>query len=189
MAARRGAEVLLDNIAFAGDAEFGLIGLNNVPSANTLALAIGAVGSALFAQKTPDEMLADLFLMESTPLDNTNEVEYATKLLMPPSQFRLASRTRVSIASDTTVMKYFKEEAQWIEEVEPWWKLKGAGAGGLDRMVSYRPALDTIRLEIPEEFNTLPPEPRNFEFVINAIMAIGGVIAPYPLAVTYGDGL
>lgn len=189
MAARRGAEVLLDNIAFAGDAEFGLLGLNNVPSANTYAVPVGGLGSATWAQKTPDEMLADLFAMVSTPLDNTSEVEYATKLLLPPTQYRLASRTRVSLASDTTVLQYFKEEADPKVEVAKWWKLKQAGAGSLDRMISYRPQLDTIRLEIPEEFNTLPPEPRNFEFLINAIMAIGGVICPYPLSVTYGDGI
>lgn len=190
MACRRAAEVNLDNIAFGGDSEFGLIGLNNIPGANTYTVPNGAVGaSQLWTTKTADEILADLFAMEGTPLTNTNEVEFATRLLLPPAQFRLASRLRVSTASDTTVMEYFREQAQWITDIQPWWKLTGAGAAGKNRMISYRPALDTIRLEIPEEFNTLPPEPRNFEFVINAIMAIGGVICPYPMSVTYGDGI
>jgi hypothetical protein len=63
MACRRGAEVNLDNIAFAGDAETGLIGLNNIPNANNYAVPLGQSGSSTFASKTPDEMLADLFAM------------------------------------------------------------------------------------------------------------------------------
>jgi hypothetical protein len=183
-ACRRAAEVNLDQIAFGGDAEFGIIGLNNIPNSNTYVSTTGVWSAA-----TADNVLSDLFAMEGTPLNNTNEVEFATRLLLPPAQYRLASRMRVSTVSDTTVLEFFRTQAQWIDDIQPWWRLKGAGAAGKDRALSYRPSLDTIRLEIPEEFNTLPPEPRNFEFVVNAIMAIGGVICPYPMSVTYLDGI
>jgi len=189
MACRRAHEVNLDNIAFAGDVAFGLIGLNNIPSANTYAVPAGAAGSTLWANKTPDEMLADLFAMESTPLSNSSEVEYATRLLLPPAKYRMAAYTRVSIASDTSVLDYFLKQSRYIKDVRGWWKLTGAGSGGLDRMLSYRPDSDTISLEIPEEFTTLPPEPRNLEVVVNTTMAIGGVICEFPLSVTYGDGI
>lgn len=194
MAARRGAEVNLDNIAFGGDAETGLIGLNNIPNVNTYVVPNGADGFQTWNDgaghaKTSDEVLADLFAMDSTPLTLTNEVEFATVLLLPPKKYRIAKELRLGAPNDTSVMEYFLKESQTIKRVEPWWKLTGAGAGGVDRMISYRPALDTIRLEIPDEFRTMPPEPRNFEFVVNALMAIGGVICPYPMSVTYGDGL
>lgn len=198
MACRRGAEVNLDNIGLTGDSELGLIGLNNIPSANAYAPPNGASnGSSAWGGKTADEMLADMFAMEDTPIQNTNQVEYATRLLMPVDKYNLASNTRVSVASDTTVLEFFLKNSQWIKEVIPWFRLAGIGAGatvtngvlggGLDRMISYRPDPDTITLEITEEFNTLPPEVRNFAFVVNAIMGIGGVIAPYPLSVTYAD--
>jgi hypothetical protein len=189
MATRRGQEVTLDNVAFSGDSQYGMIGLNNIPGANSYSVPNGASGSALWANKSPDEMLADLFAMESTPLSNTNEVESATVLLLPPAKYRAAQFTRVSIASDTTVLDFFLKTAKTIKKVAPWWKLTGAGAGSLDRMISYRPDLQTIRLEIPQEMLTLPPEARNFEFIINTVMSVGGVICPFPLSVTYGDGI
>lgn len=201
MACRRGAEVNLDNVGLLGDSELGLIGLNNIPSANAYAVPNGQTsGSSAWAGKSADEMLADLFAMEDTPIQNTNQVEYATRLLLPPDKYNLASNTRVSVASDTTVLEFFLKNAQWIKEVIPWFRLVGIGAGatatggpggtfggGLDRMISYRPDGDTITLEITEEFNTLPPEVRNYSFVVNALMGVGGCICPYPMSVTYGD--
>lgn len=189
-ASREGAETTLDNVAFGGDAALGIIGLNTIPGANTVALPNGAAGSPLWVNKTADEMLADLFLADTTALTNSNEVESPTRLIMPPVKFRLASQTRVSIASDTTVMEFFQKQARCIKEVMPWWKLENAGSGGaIDRMISYRPDKSKIRLAIPEEYNTLPPEARNFAFIINAMMTIGGVICPRPVSVTYLDGL
>lgn len=199
MACRRGAETNLENIGLVGDAELGLIGLNNIPSANAYAPPNGlSSGSSAWTGKTPDEMLADMYAMETTPVQNTNQIETATRLLMPVDKYNLAATTRVSIASDTTVLEQFMKTAQWIKEVNPWARLAGIGAGatsdgkggltgGLDRMISYRPDSDTITLEITEEFNTLPPEVRNFAFVVNALMGIGGVICPFPLSVTYAD--
>lgn len=200
MANRRAAEVNLENIGLQGDTELGLIGLNNIPSANAYAPPNGVnSGTSAWGGKTPDEMLADLFAMETTPINNTNQVEFATVLLMPTDKYNLAANTRVSIASDTTVLEQFLRTSQWIKTVIPWSRLAGIGAGatlntstgqlagGLDRMISYRPDADTITLEITEEYNTLPPEVRNYSFVVNALMGIGGVICEFPLSVTYAD--
>lgn len=189
-AARRGWETLLDDIAFAGDAQENIIGMMNIPGANVYTVPNGGSGTP-FTTKTPTQILTDLFQMERTPVNLTQGVEYADTLIMPENQHGYISVTPVSssLNTNTTILQFFLMNSRFIKDVQPWWRLTGAGSGSTDRMMSYRRSQDAIRLEIPAELEFIPPQPRNLEFVIDSIASCGGVIAPYPMAVTYGDGI
>jgi hypothetical protein len=196
-AARRGWEIVLDDIVFSGDSQLGSIGINNIPSANTYTVPAGASTGTTFGNgsgtgagnKTPDEILQDLFKMEETPLNNTLEVESADTLCMPLSQFYLVRRKPRSGTSDTTILQFFLANARSIKQVIGWYRLAGAGSGATDRMLSYRRDEGAIWIEIPEEFTVLPPETKNLEIINNCVASTAGVICPYPLSVTYGDGI
>jgi hypothetical protein len=189
-AARRGWETLLDDIAFSGDSAENVIGMMNIPGANTYTVPNGGSGTA-FSTKTAIQILTDLFQMERTPVNNTSGVEYADTLILPENQFGYISVTPVSstVNTNTTILQYFLQNSRFIKTVEPWWRLAGAGSGATDRMMSYRKSMDALRLEIPAELEFIPPQARNLEFVIDSIASCGGVICPYPMSVTYGDGI
>jgi hypothetical protein len=76
-----------------------------------------------------------------------------------------------------------------VKTVIPWYRCKGAGEGGTNRMVAYKRNPDKLTLEIPMEFTQQPPQLRNLAVDIPCEGEIGGVICPFPLSVTYGDGI
>jgi hypothetical protein len=186
--ARYAMEYLVENIAANGDAENGLYGLLNQPNAQVYTVPNGAGGTATFATKTAEEMLADLFGMEEQATSTTNGLEPPDTLIMPKAQLSLLRRTMVPDTMGVSVLNHFLATSDSIKNVESWEKCKAAGSGGTDRMVAYRRDPNKLQLIIPQEFESLPPEPRNLEFVINNHGRIGGVHAYFPLSIVYGDG-
>ncbi|HEX5034649.1 MAG TPA: DUF2184 domain-containing protein [bacterium] len=187
-AAKRGMMQTENRIAFFGDAEYGLPGfLNNpnIPSASVL--NDGAGPSTTFASKDADKILRDMNACLWGPFNNTNGVEMANTLLLPPAQWALIRTKRVPDLN-TTVYKHFIETnpgvvLDWCNE------LKGAGPLGVDVMVAYERSPDKLTLEIPTDFEQLPVEPTGIEFVVNCIETIGGVIIYYPLSVNISEGI
>jgi hypothetical protein len=133
-------------------------------------------------------MLADLFGMEEQATSTTNGLEPPDTLIMPKAQLSLLRRTMVPDTMGVSVLNHFLATSDSIKNVESWEKCKAAGSGGTDRMVAYRRDPNKLQLIIPQEFESLPPEPRNLEFVINNHGRIGGVHAYFPLSIVYGDG-
>lgn len=188
--ARKAIMQLEDQIGSFGDADSGLQGLFTNPNTPELVLAAdGAGASKAFADKTPDQILRDLNLMANTPVENTNGVETVDTLLLPVDQYTFIASTPRSANSDTTILEYFLTKNPFIQNVDHYYKLAGAGAAGADRMFAYRRDPDVMTLEIPQDFEQFPPQEEGMEFNIYCHERFGGIIIYYPLATIYADGI
>lgn len=179
-----------DEFGANGDARSGLPGL--FTNANTTEYTLPADGtgsSKLFSTKTPAQILRDLNGMVNAPVDLTNGVETVDTLLLPIAQYTLISSTARSDNSDTTILQFFMKNNPFIQNVDHYHKLKGAGAAGADRMFAYRRDPDVLTLEIPQDFEQFPPQEEGMEFVVYCHERFGGVIIYYPLATIFADGL
>lgn len=183
-AARKAHEQKVDEIAALGDAATGMTGfLNNanIPQQSNLAAANWSALSA-------DQILADMNQTVQKMFDDTNAVETPDTILLPPDQYALISALRVG-DTQTTVLRFFLQTNPWIRNVDHWYKLKGAGAGATDRMVTYRRDASKLELRIPLEFETLPVQELGFRFEVPTHSRIGGVTVYKPLSALYTDGI
>lgn len=192
-AARKAVMQSEDQIGSFGDTATGLPGLFNNPNTPEYTIpADGAGGggsSKKFVDKTPDQIIRDLNGFVNSPLDLTNGVESVDTILFPISIFTYLRTTARSINSDTTIMEFFLKNNSFIKNVDHYYKLKGAGATGTDKMFAYMRNPDTLSLEIPQDFEQFPPQEEGMEFVIYCHERFGGVIIYYPLATVFADGI
>jgi hypothetical protein len=188
-AARRAIEEKHSSVALSGDTTFNLLGLNNQPNATVYSVPNGAGGTAPFSAKTADEILADMFGIGEAVMSATKNTHIPNTLLMPQAQYNLITRKRLGTTDGRTVLEQFLATNRYITTVEPWDDLKSAGTSSTDRMVCYEKNPDVLALIIPNDFQQLPPQTRNYEVVVNCLAETGGVVAYYPLALAYGDGI
>jgi hypothetical protein len=190
MAARRGIDEGLNAVALQGAAEFGIRGLFNQPNAQTFTVpADGTGSSALWATKTVDQILRDMFGVCDQIPQNTAEVEKPRRLLMPYSRYRLINRLRMGTGDGVlTVLKFFETQRPDIQ-VRGALFLDTAGAGATARMVAYDPNPINLEWIVAVPFETFPPVLQGMEYVTECHARAGGVIARYPLSICYGDGI
>ena len=55
--------------------------------------------------------------------------------------------------------------------------------------MSYKKDPEVLTLEIPQEYEEMPPQAKNLQFHVPVHARIGGVIVYYPIAMAYMDGL
>ena len=127
-------------------------------------------------------MLKDMYKMVTDTRDLTNGVEEPNRLVMSDRNYSRIMQTRVSQYTEKKVLPEFLENCRVPGmQVIPWFKLHGASAGS-DKMISFRYDQDVAKLIIPQEFEMLPPQPRNLSFVINTHARCGGIQMVYPKA-------
>lgn len=188
-AARRATEVVIDRVLALGDSATGLTGLLNVPNALSYTVPADGTGpSALWSTKTPTLIIRDMVGICEHIVTQTSEIEAPNMLLMPRAQFTRIRTTRFDSNSDKTILDWFKTQYPGVA-VEPWYRMTGAGAGGLDRMMAYSMSPDHMQGAVPQEFEQLPVQERNLEFIVPCHARVGGVQCYYPLSVAYGDGI
>jgi hypothetical protein len=191
ISARQAWEKLVDDLAALGDTDVGLYGLLNQPNAQLYVVPDGAgVGAdSTWETKTFDEMLDDLFGMEDQSISVTKGIESPDTLLLPNAKLNILKRTRSGVGDNASVLQTFLDSSASIKNIESWERCVAAGSGGTDRMVAYRRDPTRLQLIIPQEFEMLPPQERNLEFVVPCHGRVGGVVAYRPLGIIYGDGI
>ncbi len=188
-AARFGFELAVDVVAAFGNSE-GLLGLLTLPNANIYTVPADGTGpSSHLLTKTPDQIIRDLNGVSNKSVGLTNGIEMPDTLALPIDQYNYIASTPRSANSDTTILKFFLGANPFVKTVIPWYRCKGAGSGGTDRMLAYKRSPDKMTLEIPMEFTQQPPQLRNLAVDVPCEGEVGGVICPYPMSVTYGDGI
>lgn len=187
-AARRGVEFQIDRILAKGSTSAGLKGLLNQANALSFTVPNGVGGTQDWANKTPQEILADMIGIIEFVVNSTEEVEMPDTLILPRAQYTIARTTRFSNSSDRTILEWFKALYPAVE-VSTWRQCIDAGVGSTDRMVAYVRSPDYVVGLIPQEFEQLPVQEENYGFKINCHARIGGVICYYPLSMCYGDGI
>lgn len=188
--AREAHRRLEDQIAWEGDANHNLGGL--LSNTNTLEYTVpndGTGPSKLWSTKTADLIIRDMMELANYPFTQTFGIETTDTILLPPGKYSKAALTKVGNDADLTVLKWFLnnhptcKNADWINA------LTGYGAGGTDRFLAYRRDPMKLEQEIPQDFEQLPPQERNYEYIINCHARYAGVVIYKPLSIAWGDGI
>jgi len=181
-----------DQMVYIGSSDVGATGLINDAGITSGTVATGAGGSTLWANKTPDEILADV----NTLLTNTWLASaYAVcpgSLLVPPAQFSLLCSQKVSSAGNVSVLKFLQENSIALSingkqlDIQPVKWLTGAGAGGLNRMVAYTNDEGRVRFPmVPVRRETAYYQ--GIRFTAPYLYAFGQIEFVYPETVQYAD--
>jgi len=189
LAARRGIDLKLNNIAWYGDAANGIVGfLGNANIANVVIPADGTGSSKLFSTKTPDQIIRDMNSLINEVNVNTNGVEMPDTVLLAPAVYDILESTPKSQYSDRTILEFLRgahpEITRWMKVGE----LTGAGTGATDMIVAgvFRP--EYVRMESPVRFDQRPVQYRNLEYVVPCVARTLGVTVNVPVcfASAYG---
>lgn len=194
-AVREGFEQRIEEVGAIGIAETGVKGLLNNANVPVISAAPpAATGSTAWdgGDKTPDEILADLFSMEDAIDANTKGVHNADTLLLPRTRLRYIAKTPISTQNGAdrreTILKVFLDQSRSIRNVEDWRYCDTVNAGG-PRAVMYRRDPTHVHLEISLEQQEQPPQAKNLAMEIISVGRIGGVAFEYPLSAVYMNGV
>ncbi|KKZ89058.1 DUF2184 domain-containing protein [Rhizobium phaseoli] len=196
-AARKVAEQMLWNIGMTGTTEKNWTGLINDPNVTaTTATADGTGSSALWANKTPDQILRDINAALTGIFTGTNEVEMADTVLFPSARYLSISTLARSSTSDRTILSYLQENNVYTAETGRPLTIRGlrnlatAGGGGTARMIAYRRDPEVLRFHLPMPHQFLPPfQKSSMTWEVAGIMRTGGTEIRLPKAVAYVDGI
>jgi hypothetical protein len=194
-AAKRAAEELVERVVFSGDSRKGFLGLVNQTSVPQVAVANGSSGSPLWANKTPSEILADVNNAIVGAWSSTAQVELHDTVLLPVAQYGLIASTPRSTTSDTTIITYREANQIYTAStgqpltIRTLRQLTGSGAGGTNRMVTYRRDPQVLKFHMPVPHQFFPPQQRMLEFIIPGMMRLGGLDVRLPKGMSYNDGI
>jgi hypothetical protein len=156
----------IDEMVYYGDTPggfYGLVNSNNrtTPDAitNVANVANGGLGSPLWSQKTPDEILQDFNEVLTSAWAATGWAILPDTILLPPADFGYIATQKVSNAGNVSILNYVLENnitarqgGATIDIKAVKWCLGtgiggtvGTGAAGHDRMVVYTKDKDRVR--------------------------------------------
>ena len=194
-AARRAAEELVERVVISGDSRKGFLGLVNQTSVPQVAVVNGSGGSPLWANKLPAEILTDVNNALVGAWAATQQLELHDTVLLPMAQYGLIAGTPRSANSDTTIMSYLQANNIYTSTtgqpltIRTLRQLAGAGAGGTNRMITYRRDPQVLKFHMPMPHRFFPPQQRIFEYVIPGMMRLGGLDVRLPRGLSYNDGI
>lgn len=182
-------EEALDNIILNGLPNSNLHGILSHPNVPVAAVPVGGGAVTEWSGKTPTEILKDLNDMVSGIITLTKGVESADVIAMPLPQYEIINTTRMADGTDTTILEFFLRNNSWINRVEPWYKLAGAGTAGVDVMFAYRDDATVLQIVISQEFESFQPQQNNMAFKIPTHARTGGMRIRYPLSISIKEGI
>jgi hypothetical protein len=197
MSARRAVDTGMDEILALGTLDGvavpGLLGLLNQSNTSDFTPVTKSGGGLTWANATGDEMAADVFglvagIMGAMKMSG-GPVFQSFRVVLPIEQYLLAAQKRMGDGSDTTVLSFIKQNSPFVESIHGWHRCNNAAGASTDRMCAFPPSSEVLGAVVPLEFMTLPPQQVNFCYKVLARAKTGGVIARYPVAMGYADGI
>lgn len=185
-------ERLLNSIAFIGSTEKNWTGFANsadVPRADV------ATPGTFWPAKTADEILTDVNEVIGRVRTQTNEVEWADSLALPPVAFRTAATKRLGTGDGTlTVLEYIRKNNVYTAEtgaalnIYPVRELATASQDSGGRMVAYRKDEEVVRFHLPMARTVLAARQKSIMGFEQGIIArTGGTEWRLPKAAAYAD--
>ena len=184
----------VDEMVYVGDAALGQPGLLNLASVTPANAPNGALGSPLWANKTPDEILKDVNSILNQAWVQSGYAVVPGELRLPPSVFSFLVMQKVSAAGNISTLEYLK--ANTISNsangqplnIQPLKWLVGAGAGTTNRVLAYTKDKSRVRFPLVPLQRT-PVEARGLFQVTTYFGKLGVVEAPYAETIAYLDGV
>jgi len=185
-------ERLLNTIAFIGSTEKNWTGFAN--STEVPRVDVDTPGT-FWPAKTADQMLADVNEVLGRVRTQSNEVEWADSLALPPVAFRAAATKRLGAGDGTvTVLEYIRKNNIYAAEtgqelaIYPVRELATASQDGGGRMVAYRRDPDVVRFHLPMPRTVLQPRQKSIMGFEQGIIArTGGTEWRLPKSAAYAD--
>lgn len=196
MSASDKVERLLNSIAMAGTIEKNWTGFINDPNVSRVDVAADGTNSSTFwTAKSVDQILRDVNDLISSVRENTEEVEWADSLRLPPAAFRLVATRRLGQGDGTiTVLEYLRKNNVYTAEtgqaldIQPLRELATASQDGGGRMIAYRRDVEVLRFHLPMPRRVLQPRQKSIMgFETGIIARTGGTEIRLPGAVAYAD--
>ena len=197
-AARYQIDWLNNKIAWAGDKANGLRGVlsedNDVP---LYVIGKGAKGTTKWADKTEDEILADINGMLKQMARTTKKVEKPDTLALPSEAYIELQGRRIE-GTDSTVLSYIQKNLTDIKnivscpeldpdstETNPYAK----DTDGQGVMLLFRNDARKLTIENPLPFTQHPVQAQNLEMVVPCEARTAGVLIYYPMSLLIGVGI
>ena len=197
-AARYAIDAANNKIAWAGDAEHGLMGVlstgQNIP---LYTVPNGASGQSDWAHKTADEILADINGMQAQVADTTNNVERPDTLALSADRYMLISTKRIDDTA-TTIKKFILDNAPYIKNIVSCAELGAknvetnpyaAASGGSAVALLFTNDERKLSLENPMAYLQYPVEVRGLETVVPCEARTAGVIVYFPMSAIIAVGI
>lgn len=184
----------VDEQVYTGDAGLGQYGLVNSPLITPTNVPNGAGGSPLWAQKTPDEILADVNTTLTAAWAASGYAYVPTRLLVPPTSFANLVSTKVSTAGNVSILEFLKANSIAMAnngtplQILPVKWLETAGVGGTRRMVAYTKERSKVRFPLVPLQRT-PLQFRGIHQYVAYYGRLGAVEIVYPELIAYRDGI
>lgn len=182
--ARLSIERAIDDLAAVGSPDAGFTGFTNNANVPVLAAPTGSWATANALQ-----IVADLNAGWQTIQNSTYQQEIPDTWLLAPQSFNIIVGMPFSSLSNMTVADWFMQAGNPIQNMDQWYKLSAADAGGTGpRNICYRRDPNAVFMEIPQEFEQFAPQLEGMQYKVPCHARFGGVAFPYPLSALYMDG-
>lgn len=185
----------IDEQCYIGDTQLGAVGMLNNTAISTLpAPATGTGASALWTNKTADQILEDFNLLLTGAWAAAAWSVVPANIRMPPAQFGYIAQAKVSDAGNESILSYVKRNcittvqngvAPDIQALK--WCI-GRGAGGTDRMIAYTKNKEYMRFPMTALQRT-PVEARSIYQLTTYYCRLGVMEFPYLETSAYMDGI
>lgn len=183
-----------DQMVYIGSSDVGATGLINDPGVTVTNVAAGISGLTTWANKTADEILADVNAELAAVWLSAAYAVCPNKLLVPPTQFSYLASQKVSSAGNVSILKFLKENSIALSingaelDIQPVKWLAGAGGSGADRMVAYTNEENRVRFPmVPVRRETAYYQ--GIRFTAPYLWAFGQMEVVYPETIGYADGI
>lgn len=190
-AAIRAIEESLNDQALFGTPEIGIPGFLDHPNIPRSTVAPGASTSTLWVNKTADEILDDINALGDGIWVSSKMIEKPNTLAIAPSAYTLLSQRRLD-GRDMSIMKYLQENSKYFTNDAafiPVNQYEGAGVGGTNMMTAYDRNEGKLRMEIPQEMQSLPTQQQLFQYMMLYYTYSAGCMVLYPRSVEHADGI
>lgn len=186
-ACRRGWEQLLEQVAWKGDPEAGLIGMIYHPN---ISIAQATTGS--WATATAQQIYGDMCQVWNAVFSATNGEEEIDTLLIASNVYPIAKNK--ILYDSKTVLKVFEEnfpnvKVDYLTSLNAVTPRPSGLSGTKNLMLGYIAQEDYIALEIPQEFKQHAPQVQNLAYKTNTTGKTAGVTLRYPLSVVVVEGI
>lgn len=188
----------MDQNVYIGLDEYGTTGLLNDPDVVETAVAVGAKGTTKWADKTPDEILADFnaALSANWAAAEYDESALPNHVLIPYEQYVDILNRKVTELATETVLDYVLKHNLAAKNggslyIGPTRWCRGAGTGGTDRMAVYVSQERFVKLDelVPLSRIMSGPNVTNVCYDTAYMANVSQVQVLYPQTIAYYDGI
>ena len=196
LSASQNIERLLNTVAMVGSTEKNWKGfVNQSGVSRNDATADGTGTSSFWSNKTNDQIIRDINQAISLESPQTEEVEYADSIRLPPDAFRLLSTRRLGDGDGLlTLLEFVRRNNVYTAttgqplDIQPLRELATASNDGGGRLIAYRRDPEVVRFHLPMPRTVLQPRQKSIMgFETGIIARTGGTEVRLPGAMTYLD--